>query len=112
MISKFYPAYLKEYKNQVYLENNHGFVSFNLFPEQKQVHVMDLYIVPEYRKNGLAAELINEVCKIAKERGCDILTAWIYMNSPDKETSLLASLKYGVKILSADNVRITVGKEI
>lgn len=112
MMSRFYPDYMKEYRNQDYFETEHGFITYLLIPESKTVFVGDLYVKPEMRKSHHATQLVNTVCDIGREAGMKQLVSIIYMDFAGKEVSLLSSLKYGCKIISVDPSKITVAKEL
>ncbi len=110
MISKYYPEYLQEYKNHEYVENEYGFATFELTPDA--IIIGDVYVRPDYRKQGFATEIITDVCAIGRKQGCKHIVATIYMGYAGKEISLLAALKFGVKIISAGADKIIVAKEL
>ncbi len=41
---------------------------------EKEVRIMDLYVLPEFRKNGIGRALLNYAANYEKEKGCSILT--------------------------------------
>ncbi|MGC8585656.1 MAG: GNAT family N-acetyltransferase [Thermoplasmata archaeon] len=41
---------------------------------EKEVRIMDLYVLPEFRKKGLGRSLLEHVANYEKEKGCSILT--------------------------------------
>lgn len=110
-MSKHYEAFLKEYCGFELAEFEHGYLTFKKLPDSDVVEIRDLYTVPEMRKKGYASEMVKRKMLDWKNEGYNIFYTYIFMDYPYKETSLLASLKFGAKILRADNIKITLGKE-
>lgn len=96
MTSKFYPAFLKEYKGLEYMETPYGFCSYR-FMENKNILIEDMYIVPEHRKQGKGTDLMNRLYALGKEIKSQFIIATIYHFNPDKDGVTLACLKYGFK---------------
>ena len=46
---------------------------YNLFIEDKKCDLGSLSVLPEYRHNGIGAELLEDACKRAKEFGCEYM---------------------------------------
>ncbi|TVU52027.1 MAG: GNAT family N-acetyltransferase [Arthrospira sp. PLM2.Bin9] len=46
------------------------FHNFSTFLTQPGIHLEDLFVMPEYRRLGIGKALIQQVAKVALERGC------------------------------------------
>jgi GNAT superfamily N-acetyltransferase len=110
-MSKHYEAFMKEYLGFEIAEYPHGCISYRLNPEHNAVEVDAIYTEPGHRKKGYGSAMMNEQIAKWKAAGYSAFYSKIYLSYEGKETSLLASLKFGAKVLAADNIKITVGKE-
>ena len=62
------------------------FHNFSTFLGRAGLYLEDLYVRPEYRKKGYGKALIQELARIAKERGCGRLEWWcLDWNQPSIE---------------------------
>lgn len=46
------------------------FHNFSTFLGKGGIYVEDLFVLPQYRGNGLGKRLLARICALAKERGC------------------------------------------
>ena len=100
MINLHYPAYLKEYRDQDHIETDYGFISYVIHEDTKAVYMVDLYVVPERRKEHLSGKLMLMAMGKAKALGCTHGFTHVYSHFKDKEISLLVALEAGGKIAS------------
>jgi GNAT superfamily N-acetyltransferase len=105
-----YAKYFLEKSNRETIEVEHGFVSYEIMGER--VHVYDMWVNPDFRSKGIGHELMEMVINHAKNSLCTILTANVQLGINDCEKSLMAQLKYGFKIYSANQKEINLIKEI
>ena len=111
MIETFYPAYLKEYRNQDHIETDYGFISYVINEEEKTIYMVDIYVVPERRKENLSRKLVYMAMAEAKERGCTHGFTHVFNDFKDKEASLMAALAIGGKIVSVDPEKVMLKME-
>lgn len=52
------------------------FHNFSTFLGRAGIYLEDLFILPEYRGNGYGRKILNQLAKIAVERGCGRLEWW------------------------------------
>ena len=58
-----------------------GFTALQ-YPEEKTVEVLSLYVHPDVQRQGVGTALMNEVCRISKERGYTKLILWTIKDGP------------------------------
>ncbi len=107
-----FKAFIKEYKNQDYMENCYGFITYETLPDLQTVHVGDVYTVLKSRKHGHGAQLIEDVGELAKSQGCVQMITFIYNNNKGKDASVSAALACGFKIINMDMEKLTLSKEL
>lgn len=52
------------------------FHNFSTFLGRAGIYLEDLFILPDYRGNGYGRKILNQLAKIAVERGCGRLEWW------------------------------------
>jgi len=105
-----YGEYIKERENIEILENDKGFATYYFI--NNGCYIRDIYIKSDYRKDGEASKLADEISKIAKEKGCNKLIGSICPSTNGSTDSLKVLLAYGFKLDSATNNFIALIKEI
>lgn len=108
MHEMFHDYFQTEYGREV-IQNEFGFITYYLNPDNIECLVADLYTKPEFRKTFEAKKLFTQVVNIAKEKGYSFVTANIACKKgdPNKATKLAKCyLSLGFKIAGAnyDNV--------
>jgi len=106
-----YGEYLKERSHDSIVEDEYGFATYR-FVDEKTVYIIDIYVKPDHRKEGLAASYADDIAKVAKERGCTHMMGSIVPSMKGSHTSLLVLLAYGMKLDSCANDFIVMKKEI
>lgn len=106
----FYADYLRENTRDHIIETKQGFASFRYVDQA--VYILDIYIVPSFRKKKEASHLADEICKIAKQKGCVKLIGSIVPSNKNSTISLKVLLGYGMKLVSSINDMIFFEKEI
>jgi len=89
-----------------------GFATYRYLEDGKTVYIVDIYIIPELRKNGEAAMLADKIVAEAKERGCVELLGSVVPSMKNSTTSMKVLLGYGMSLSSAANDFIIFRKEI
>lgn len=103
-----YKAYLEERTpgKSVYY-NDYGFATYHINGEE--VYIEDLYVKPEYRKEGIAASLADSIAVTAKAAGCKVMTGSVVPSAVNSTTSMKVLLAYGFRLhKSLDNFIIFV----
>ena len=72
----------------------------------------NIYVLPLFRKTGVAGVLLGKVTLRAKELGCTKVATQVWPSIKGADAALSAAIKYGFKLISADNRRILMIKEI
>jgi len=102
--------YRKEREGIETIENEHGFITYKLFPEE--CYVIDIYVRPEDRRTRIGSMMADSVVKIAKEKGCKILTGSIDTRLISCTQSAKALLAYGFRFLRNDGPTTYFFKEV
>jgi ribosomal protein S18 acetylase RimI-like enzyme len=106
-----YAKYLLEKTTDEIIETHFGFVTFR-FLNPNQVYIIDIYVEPELRSEGLASSLADQVVKTAKERGCKEVLGTVTPSMKNSTQSIRVLLGYGMHLDSATNNLIVFKKEI
>lgn len=107
----YYADYLKERTDDEIIELPEGFATYR-FINGQQCYLIDIYVAPEYRRQGFGSLLGEMVTTIAKEKGCKELIGTVCTAAKNSDTSLQTFLTYGMKLKSAQNDIIILKKDI
>lgn len=110
-MSSMYANYIRERSNDIVLETSEGFAQYRYLNE-KQVFIVDLYIVPEARRMRCATALVNDIVDRSKMSGHTELLANVWVNAKNSQESLMACLAYGFKMVKAEGDLILLRKDI
>lgn len=105
-----YAEYLAERTNKEIVESNQGFATYS-FTEQG-VYIEDIYVKPEYRKSGIAAEMANQIVGIAKERGMKKVFGSVVPSAKGSTQSCLVLIAYGMRLSSSTTNFLLFEKDI
>jgi GNAT superfamily N-acetyltransferase len=106
-----YADYLFEHHNDRIIETFDSFIVYR-YLNDKQVYIVDLYVVPEKRVRGMATELALEVEEIAKTQGIHEVIGTVVPSAKNATTSLKILLHYGMSLKSASENLIVFTKAI
>jgi len=106
-----YASYLRERTNDEIIEKEFGFASYR-FLNDKQVYIIDLYVRPAHRKEGLAAQMADDIAAFAKAKGCTEMLGTVVPSTKHATSSLKVLLAYGMILQSASNDLIIFKKDI
>jgi predicted GNAT superfamily acetyltransferase len=87
-----------------------GFATYHLNGEE--CYIEDIYVVPERRKSGEAADLANTICEMAKDAGAKILTGSVNLKANGKEASMKVLLAYGMSPVATNGDMVYFSKEL
>lgn len=110
MLLSLYSQYISEKTNKKILETDTGFATYSI--TESTVYLEDIYIVPAYRKTGLAAKMADQIAEIAKAKGCSKMFGSVIPTTSGSTESLKVLLAYGMKLDSATNNFIVFVKEL
>lgn len=97
------------------IENEKGYLTYKEFPTDEnpqEYRIFDLYVLPKFRKSGVASSLANQVVSIARAKGCKIITGSVDCSANGKTESTKVLLAYGFSILRVDGNMIYFLKEV
>lgn len=107
-----YAKYLKENRNDQIIETSKGFATYRYINNDSSVYIIDIYVLPEYRKEHVASEMANEIASIAKSKGVTEMLGSVVPSSNDSTASLKVLLGYGMTLKSSSNDFIVFRKEL
>lgn len=110
-MSSLYAKYIKERTDDYILEIEEGFATYRYLNEY-QVYIVDLYVLPEYRKQGIASKLGDAICLKARRKGYTELVGTVCPSANNATESALVLIAYGMKIDSSSNNVIVFKKDI
>jgi len=107
-----YADYLKERTEDKILELDFGFATYRHIHAEKTTYIVDIYVVPKFRKEGLASQMANEIANEAKEIGHTKLLGSVVPSTKGSTNSLKALLAYGMNLKGSGNDFILFEKDI
>lgn len=106
-----YADYLREKTNDFIVETEKGFATYRYINENT-VYIVELYIVPEFRKETLASAIADSIVYEAKNKGCTKLLGSVVPSNKNSTMSVKVLLAYGMTLESSSNDFIVFKKEI
>lgn len=107
-----YAEYLKERTHDEILERDYGFATYRYLADNKTVYVIDIYVVPESRHQGVAADMADAVADIARAKGCTEMVGTIQPSAKGSTEGAKVLLAYGMALQSATQDCIVFHKRI
>lgn len=95
-----YAKYINERLGHEILENETGFIVYKV--NGKEVFIVDMYVRQGMRKNGLGSDLIKNLIGLATFHEAEVITANIHLFDVNANSTLMAALKTGFKVVRAD----------
>ncbi len=102
--------YLKERLGVETLQDQSGFVCFKI--ESEECFIQELYVRPEMRRIGAASLLIKDVCRLAKERGCKIVSCSVNAQANGATEAMKVVLSCGGTLALVSGQNIYFKKEL
>lgn len=106
-----YANYVRERENQNIIETEKGFATYEL-KENGDCYLRDIYVLPEFRKDGIARTMSEQVEQVAIEKGCVRMVGSVCIDTNNSTESLKAILAVGYKLFSIQGNMIFLVKEI
>lgn len=88
-----YSDYIKELRGDHCLEDEHGFATYRYV--DNFCYIVDIYVVPEKRKDKIASKYADKIAEIAKAKGCTHIYGSVDVTQKDPTRSLKVLLYYG-----------------
>lgn len=114
-----YADYIRERLGDGIIEREEGFATYRYIDNEgiPSVYIIDIYIRPDFRKHvtgktPVSAEMADEICENAKNRGCKRLIGSVVPSAKKSTDSLRAFLTYGMSLQSCEHDFIVLKKEI
>jgi GNAT superfamily N-acetyltransferase len=105
-----YADYLNELGVRKIHENDQGFITYRITGEE--CYIIDIYIIPEARKAGVASGLADYVAELAKATKCTYLLGSVDLASKKRTESLKVLLAYGFKLAKCDEHSLFLTKDL
>jgi|SRR5271165_1214786 len=102
--------YFKEAQTKEIVEDDRGFATYYFLNEG--VYVEDIWIKPEFRSNGAARDLLDQIAEIAKNRGCSKMLGSCVPSAKNSTHALKAAFSYGFELLYAKENFIAYSKDL
>lgn len=109
-MSILYKNYLKEREGLEVVETYQGFATYKF--RGADCYIQDIYVLPEYRKFGVASHLADEIAELAKKAGINVLTGSVDTRAESAETSAKVLTAYGMKPYVKEGFVAYYAKEI
>jgi ribosomal protein S18 acetylase RimI-like enzyme len=110
-MSSMWKRYLEEKTKDKMLETDKGFATYR-YIDEKTVYIIDIYVLPDFRKEKVASLLADTVVEEAKARGCKKLVGSVVPSANNSTMSLKVLLGYGMTLEASTNDFITFRKDI
>lgn len=105
-----YAKYMKERSNAEILETESGFIVYRIVG--KECFIVDMYFDRDKRGTKLPTQLVNELGEVAKESGCECITANIHLSDKMAAKTLTSTLKFGFSLVRADAGILLIAKDL
>lgn len=105
-----FAKYKKEREGKETLEREHGFATY--FFHEDFCYLEDIFVDLKHRQEGLAAQMADEVCAIAKAKGYSKLMGSVNTRTNNVTTSIKVLLAYGMQFHDVQGHMIFFSKEI
>ena len=106
-----YAKYLEERTDDRIIESEYGFATYRRLPNN-QMYIVDIYILPEYRHQGLGSSIADEIARIADSEGCTELIGTINPSCKNATASISTLIAYGMEVSSSGENCVIFKKEI
>lgn len=106
-----YAQYLKEHHGDDIVVSEHGFATYRYLGADT-VYIVDIFILPEFRKTGEAAAIADQIIEIAKTKGCTKLLGTVVPAAKNSTDSVNVLLRYGMSLSHIDGGLVVFRKEI
>lgn len=106
-----YGQYLTERTGRGIVETEDGFATFE-YVNDDIVYIVDLFVVPDKRKQRVAANMADKIVEAAVNHGCKFLLGSVDVTAKGAEASIEVLEKYGMRPYKTAEPMIFYIKEI
>lgn len=106
----FYAQYILERQGFESFWREHGFISYKV--TGTECFLADMFVEAGARKTGKGRKLLEELIGIARYRGCNVITANIYLFDPNANNTLLAAMACGFRVEKCGNNVLLIAMEL
>ncbi len=103
-----YAKYILERHGHKIIENDFGFIVYGIL--KTELFIVDMEIAEDERRRGHATSLIDQLIDLEKE--CTVVTANIWLKKKGSGVILMAALRRGFDVVSANNDILLVAKDL
>lgn len=108
---KMYANYISERLGRdIIVYPDMGFATFQI--QNEECYLVDIFVEKDFRRQDVGTRLADDVVKIAKQKGCTVLTGSVALNSKNPDASIKSLLFYGLNPVSANDNFIIFKKDI
>lgn len=107
---KLYFEYIKERENLDHYEIENGFFTYEI--RDKEFYLANIYVRPDHRGTSAKLELWEKMQEIAIEKGCDLISANVYLKDSGFHRTIRVALKLGFSFVMAQNNCVTIVKKL
>jgi ribosomal protein S18 acetylase RimI-like enzyme len=107
-----YGNFLRETEEIDIVETDQGYATYKIFPDASECYIIDIYVLPQYRRTKVASELANEVARKAKLKGCKFLTGTVIPTNNKSTESMKTLLGYGFSLMKSEVNKVWFVKEL
>lgn len=111
-MTSLYAKYLTERTSDKIIEIPEGFVTYRYVNEGKSVYILDIYVLPEFRSQGVASQLADQVVAEARAKGCIELFGSVCPGAVNSTISMRVLMGYGMLLDGTGNNLIIFKKGI
>ncbi len=106
-----YAEYLAERLGDHIIENEKGFATYR-YTDETTVYIVDIYVRPDFRKQGVAGDIADYIMELAKKKGCTKMLGSVVPSAKGSTESIKVLLGYGMSVDSCTNDFILFRKAI
>lgn len=110
-MASLYAQYLKERTDDKIIESEQGFITYR-YLNNDQVYIVDIFVLPEFRKKKWASVFANIVCARAKQNGCKTLIGSVNPSCHGADDSIKVLMAYGMSVYSSTDNLILFRKDL
>ncbi len=115
MVPSLWAQYMTELRGGriTFIENEWGFISYE-FPlwAQDSILALDLFVVPDKRRTGLGAQLMEQVMNIGRLSGKQWFLGHVELGTAISNESMKAHMGAGLVPISATNDKILMRRPL
>lgn len=105
-----YSEYIYERQGKEIVESEKGFATYYYLPDG--AYIEDIFVKAEFRKEGIASQMADQIASIAKAKGYTKLFGTVVPSTNGSTNSLKTLLAYGFVLNSCTNNLIILEKGI